>query len=108
MLINQFELPDFWIRFILSFLAVYRFAFLMTNEEGPGGIFVKFRQFFWRRYGTDSAWGRAVECVLCQSVWYSAVAALVVFPWMGFFNWFLLWLGIAGAVAIVFVFIHGR
>lgn len=104
MLVSAFELPDFWIRFILAALGVFRFAFLMTNEEGPGAVFLKIRQYFWRKYGTESAWGRAVECVLCQSVWYSALAALLVFPWTGFFNWFLLWLGISGAVAVIFMF----
>lgn len=102
MLINPVDIPDFWIRFVLSILAVYRFAFLMTNEEGPGRMFLKIRQYFWRKYGTESAWGRAVECIMCQSVWYSAIVAMVAFPWMGFFNWFLLWLGISGAVAVIF------
>jgi len=81
---------------LLAVLAVYRLAYLMTVDDGPARIFLRFRQWTVRRFGADHWITEGASCLFCQSVWYAAPAALL-FPWQGLSMFLLLWLSIAGA-----------
>lgn len=96
------------IRMTLTAFAVYRVAYLIANEEGPGlpigarenwgmGLLARLRGLVDPRQSTYI--GRGLRCVFCVSFWVGLLAALT-YPFIPF--WLLLWLGLAGAV----LFIH--
>lgn len=91
--------------FILIALAVYRLSYMLVIESGPLAIFVHLRNLLG---ATDTECARqrynapyitnVLCCLLCTSVWVSALmlgvwelAPIVVY-----------WLGIAGAMLVVF------
>lgn len=86
------ESIDYLITFSLSVLAVYRVSYMLVNEDGPVDVFSKLRE--WVGQGT---WiGRGFHCILCVSVWFSAIPALFM-PHI----FILDWLAISGAVLII-------
>jgi hypothetical protein len=97
------EITRLCFRFILSALAVYRFAHLMTLETGPGGVFLKLRSLVAYKFGPDSLWAEASTCVLCQSVWYSFLAVILVMPWSGLVDFVLYWFSMSGLVMVMHI-----
>lgn len=85
--------PDEPVWLLLTVLAVWRLAALVAYEEGPFGLFV-----FVRRALVRLGAGRLAGCFYCLSVWMSLLV-LLVFPLDRATP--LVWLGVAGAVAII-------
>ena len=68
--------------FLIVALAVWRISSLLVNEEGPFGIFERFRYLIGVRYDEQSErYGKNVfaslfVCVWCLSFWIGLFAAL--------------------------------
>lgn len=86
---------------ILAILATYRIAAMISRERGPADLFVAIRSWVHARYGERSWQGEGISCPLCVSFWAALPASLIISPdrWL----WPLWWLGIAGAVALLFM-----
>lgn len=88
---------DDWLNLALSVLACYRLAQLVAFDEGPFGIFHRFRVFA-RAYDYDKqgqpqdALGRLVTCPYCLGMWIALPLAIYV----DLSLWWLWWLAIAG------------
>jgi hypothetical protein len=87
---------------IIASLATYRLTAAIVREDGPAHIFL------WLRGRIDpdrKTWiGEGYNCVFCVSFWLALGAALFV-SLLGYADawaWPLTWLGIAGAVALLF------
>lgn len=99
------QLTAFILRWVLSVLAAYRVAYLFTLDTGPFAIFARIREWVLRRWGGESWQYDGATCPLCQSVWYTFIAALF-FPWRGF-DWFVLtWLSMAAACLIIHIRVY--
>lgn len=96
------------LRMTLAAFAVYRLAYLLAQEEGPGlpigdranhgmGLLARLRGLIDPRQSTYI--GRGLRCVFCVSFWIGLLAALTysLIP-----LWLLLWMGLAGVV----LFLH--
>ena len=81
------------VRFTLSALAVYRLAFLVAREDGPWGVFRRFRSAL-----KDSMVGGLFGCVNCLSVWISLpLAAFVGNSWV---ERVVAWWALSGAAVL--------
>lgn len=82
----------YWVS--LGILSVWRITHLLTAEDGPADLLVRFR----RLWGSGF-WGKLLDCFNCLSLWIAVPFAL----WLGE-DWrerFLLWLGLsAGAILL--------
>ena len=85
---------DIWFRFVVAALAVWRLAFLVAREEGPGGVFARGRA----RLGRGFA-GRLLGCVKCTGVWVAAPFAFFVGGGWG--ELAVVWLALAGVTALI-------
>lgn len=96
------------LRMTLTAFAVYRLAYLVAQEEGPGlpvgarenwgmGLFARLRGKVDPRQNTYI--GRGLRCVFCVSFWIGLLAA-ITYPFIP--GWLILWLGFAGIV----IFLH--
>lgn len=56
--------------FILSALATYRISLLFSHERGPWALFERIRAIEYFKRGTS--------CLLCQSVWWGAMFAILL------------------------------
>ncbi len=79
--------------YIIATFAVYRIATDLAWENGPGGLFGRWRGWVLSRYGKDDWRSEGVGCPICLSFWLALPAAFVWGP--------LAWLGIAGAAAFL-------
>jgi hypothetical protein len=78
------------LRFVLAALAVWRVAFLLAREDGPGKLLKRLRN------GTRSL---LPGCVKCVSVWIAIPFAFFV---SGFWiERFVSWLALAGVAALI-------
>lgn len=90
------------LKIILIILGVFRISHLIVYEMGPFDIFSKLRGLIVKNIKT--AWiVEGFNCVLCISFWLSAIGAFFVS--FDFSDYFIRWFGIAGAVAIISLFI---
>jgi len=81
------------VRFTLSALAVYRVAFLVAREDGPWGLFRR-----WRSVVKDWPAGRLFGCVNCLSVWIALpLAAFVGHSWV---ERVVAWWALSGAAVL--------
>lgn len=88
-----------WFMFVLATLATYRVAHMLAREDGPFDVFALIRS----KVSQDHWYGRGLACVLCLSFWIALPAALIAgLPW------FTGWLGVAGAVMVLFMVIEVR
>ena len=62
-----------WPRFVICVLAVWRLTHLLAREDGPADVIVRLRA----RLG-DRAWGRAMDCFYCLSVWIALPFTLLL------------------------------
>lgn len=60
-------------RFTLAVLATWRVTHLLTSEDGPADLIVRFRSLFGQSWA-----GKLLDCFYCLSVWIAAPAALFV------------------------------
>jgi len=86
-------LPDY----ILVALATYRVATDLAWEDGPGDVFAWARGQALQRFGPASWVTNGLGCPICLSFWLAPLA-LAAWAWA---PWLVLWLAVAGAVALV-------
>lgn len=92
-----------WLSFLLAVFATYRVAMMLALEEGPLGIFDTLRL---RLDPEQKTWlGRGVNCPLCIGFWVSLAVSVVLSPWSGWQSLLLDWLGVAGAMAALYLWI---
>ncbi len=82
---------------ILSVLAVYRLSYLIAKEDGPFDMFSVMRG----KISQENWIGRGLHCVLCVSFWLSFLPAFWLY-WGRPINVIIGWLGIAGAVMVLY------
>lgn len=75
---------------LLAILATWRISHLLSEEEGPGDILVKFRSYFiegGEPDGRPKNWfGKALQCPYCISIYVAALFAI----YFSHMNWWLL------------------
>lgn len=82
------------IRLILSILAAYRVARMLTLEDGPADLFRAARTSI---DPLQHTWvGRGITCPLCVGFWVSLVIVIIARP-ASKREFILTWLGVAGA-----------
>ncbi len=80
--------------FVLAVLATWRVTHLLTAEDGPGDIVVRFRALLGQSFA-----GRLMDCFYCLSIWIAAPAALFVTRhWL---DWIMVWLAVSGAACLL-------
>lgn len=86
----------------ICILASYRVSRAISLEDGPFDIFSRFQEWV----GGSKNWiGRGLSCVMCTSVWISlfiTILAIPLLPIYGVPTFVLIWLGQAGAVALLY------
>lgn len=92
---------DLALAIVLAGFAVYRAARMVATEEGPGSVFLNFRN----RHLGDSWIDRGLHCPLCVGFWFALGAAITVGLAMDRLVWVIpIWFAIAG----VQTFLQGR
>jgi hypothetical protein len=83
-----------WFRFTLAVLATWRVTHLLTSEDGPADLIVRFRAFL-----GESVVGKLIDCFYCLSLWLGAPAALFVSrdP----VEWLVSWLATSGGACLL-------
>ena len=84
----------FWIRLVLAVLATWRVTHLLTSEDGPADLVVRFRA----RLGQGLA-GKLMDCFNCLSLWVAAPAAFFVSQKP--LDWLFTWLALSGAACLL-------
>lgn len=85
---------DLMSHFLIAALASWRIAHLVARESGPGGIFLRARERFPRNWFRS-----ALSCVKCAGLWSSL--PFVMFVGGELSELVAVWLGLAGAVALL-------
>ena len=92
------------VKLVACILAAQRLARLVTEEEGPGGMFTQLRASLGAYdYGQDGQpqtnLGRGISCPYCVGVW---TAALMVALWrVGWLRPVVMWLAVAGGQSLL-------
>lgn len=92
------------VELVACILAAFRLARLVTEEEGPGGMFAQLRASLGAYdYGQDGQpqtnLGRGISCPHCVGVW---AAALMVAVWqVSRLQPVVLWLAVAGGQSVL-------
>ena len=84
----------FWTRFVLCAFACWRVTHLLSSEDGPGDVVLRVR-----KYLGDSAFGRAMDCFYCLSLWVAVPLALILAQ--DPLGWVIAWLALSGAACVV-------
>mgnify|MGYP001208104197 CR=1 FL=1 len=81
--------------FLLCVLAVWRLCHLLSQEDGPFDMVVRFRKLFGHGF-----FGNLLDCFYCLSVWISIPFAV----WLGreWKEWIIVWLALSGGASILF------
>jgi hypothetical protein len=83
-----------WFRLIVSVLATWRVAHLVSREDGPFDVIVKLRV----RAGSGFA-GRLMDCPYCLSLWIAMPFALILSG--SVLLWIAAWLAISGGASLL-------
>ncbi len=81
--------------FIICSLAIWRITHLLSQEDGPFELVVKFRKLFGQGF-----FGSLLDCFYCLSIWIAVPFALFISP-----NWeqaIIVWLALSGAACLLF------
>lgn len=77
---------------------------MLAVEEGPFGIFDAARV---RLDPEQKTWlGRGLNCPLCIGFYVSLAVSAMLLPWSGWRMLFLDWLGVAGAMAALHLWLE--
>lgn len=80
---------------VLSVLAVWRLTHLISQEDGPFDIVIKFRKLFGQGF-----FGNLLDCFYCLSLWISIPFAIILSKDL---VWGIItWLAISGAACLLF------
>ena len=83
--------------FIICTLAVWRLTHLLSQEDGPFDIVIKFRKLF-----GQSFFGNLLDCFYCLSLWIAIpFAILLANDWL---PGIIIWLGLSGGACLLFKF----
>jgi hypothetical protein len=69
------------LHFLIATLACFRFSVLLADDDGPYGMFRRFRGWLKREAKEKPAVRRSevhkgVECIRCDSVWFGVLIAI--------------------------------
>lgn len=81
--------------FILCLLAVWRLAHLLSREDGPFDLVIRFRKLF-----GQGVFGALLDCFYCVSVWVA-----IPFAWYLCDNCvegIIVWLALSGGACLLF------
>ena len=81
--------------FLLCLLAVWRISHLLSQEDGPFDLVIKFRKLFGQGF-----FGNLLDCFYCLSMWVSIPFAV----WLAA-DWkegVVTWLALSGGACILF------
>ena len=84
-----------WHLFLLSTLAVWRVSHLLSQEDGPFDLVIRFRKLFGQGF-----FGSLLDCFFCLSMWVSVPFAV----WLAA-DWkegVVTWLALSGGACILF------
>ncbi len=81
--------------FILCALAVWRISYLLSQEDGPFDIVVKFRKLFGQGF-----FGSLLDCFYCLSLWISIPFACFLCD--GCKNGIITWLALSGSACLIY------
>lgn len=83
-----------WFGLVIASLITWRITHLLSFEDGPWNLVVKFRKAIGSGF-----FGSLMDCFNCLSLWIAAaVTASVVDGWK---EWLLLWLAVSGAACLL-------
>ncbi len=83
------------IGFILCTLAVWRIAYLLSQEDGPFDIIFSFRKLFGQGF-----FGSLLDCFHCLTLWLSIPFAC--FLCNGWKDGLITWLALSGGACLLF------
>lgn len=86
-----------WLDYILVALATYRVATDLAWEDGPGDALAWLRGQAHQRYGPAHWITNGLSCPICLGFWLAPLT-LATWAWA---PWVVVWLAIAGAVALL-------
>lgn len=86
---------EFWSRFLLAALAVWRLGHLVAEEDGPWQIITRLR-----RAAGLGFWGQLMDCFYCLSLWFAAPFCF----WVAArgLDRFIVWLALSGAASLLY------
>lgn len=90
--------------FFLVSLAIWRVSSLLAREDGPFDLFLRLRMFLGTEFDKSSEevgtnWvSKGILCLLCSSVWLSAIGA---FFFASSLMWYLIYLLALSTMAII-------
>jgi len=83
--------------FLLCLLAVWRLSHLLSQEDGPFDLVIKFRKLFGQGF-----FGSLLDCFYCLSMWVSIPFAVwLAGTWQ---EGVVIWLALSGGACILFKF----
>ncbi|MGZ3765064.1 MAG: DUF1360 domain-containing protein [Mucilaginibacter sp.] len=85
------------IGFVLCTLAVWRITHLLSQEDGPFDIVIKFRKLFGQGF-----FGTLLDCFYCLSLWIAI--PFTVFLCREWLQGIITWLALSGAACLLFKF----
>jgi hypothetical protein len=91
---NAGKRVNFWERLVVAVLATWRVTHLLTSEDGPADLIVRFRVLL----GQSMA-GKLLDCFNCFSFWVAAAAALFVS--VRPLDWLFSWLALSGGACLL-------
>lgn len=81
--------------FSISILAVWRLTHLLSQEDGPFDIVIRFRKLFGQGF-----FGSLLDCFYCLSLWIAIPFA--VFLCNEWLQGIITWLALSGAACLLF------
>jgi hypothetical protein len=83
------------VNFLLCTLALWRITHLLSQEDGPFDIVIKFRKILGQGF-----FGNLLDCFFCLSIWIAIPFALVL---QDEWTWrFITWFALSGAACLLF------
>lgn len=92
--VDRMPWETFIVRFVLAVLATWRVTHLLSSEDGPADIIIRFRALL-----GQSIAGKLMDCFNCLSLWIAVPAAFFVSR--GPLEWLFCWLAISGAACLL-------
>lgn len=86
---------EFWSRFLLAVLAIWRIGHLVAEEDGPWRVIVRVR-----RLAGHGFWGQLMDCFYCLSLWLAAPFAFWVAD--DALRRAVTWLALSGAASLLY------
>jgi len=97
-MVDGWSATEFWSRFAIASLVVWRLTHLLAFEDGPFDIIARLR----RRAG-ESFFGKLLDCFYCLSFWIAALIVPMVVPFRETrpARLVLVWIAVSGAACLL-------